>query len=122
MVRLRLIFPALLALTVAATPAAAALSGQILFVRCKSCHDVKPGAALRIGPNLAGIMGRKVGVQPGFAYSPAMKAQSFVWDDATMDRWLARPTTVVPGTRMAFAGMPNAEERKTLIAYLKKPQ
>jgi cytochrome c len=92
--------------------------GKILFLRCASCHDVAPGGVARIGPNLHGVVGRKAGSLPDYTYSPALKAAGFVWDPAALDRWLTRPADVVPGTAMAFAGLPKAEDRRAIIAYL----
>ncbi|WP_414902304.1 c-type cytochrome [Sphingomonas flavalba] len=103
------------------TPAAAqdAAAGTALFKRCAICHSVTPGKGVTLGPNLAGIFGRKAGAQPGFTYSKAMAAAPFKWDQAKLDAFLARPQAVVPGNRMAFAGMSNAAERAQLIAYMK---
>ena len=56
---------------------------------------------------------------PGFNYSPALKAQKGIWSDAELDAYIANPRTRVPGTRMIYAGMPDAAKRKRLIAWLK---
>ena len=95
--------------------------GKLLFLRCASCHDISASPSAKTGPNLAGVFGRKAGSLPGYAYSPAMKAQSFNWDEAHLNRWLIRPTDLVPGTAMAFAGLPEAADRAALIAYLRHP-
>ncbi|WP_136162680.1 c-type cytochrome [Sphingomonas flavalba] len=102
-------------------PAAAqqAAAGATLFKRCAICHSVTPGKGVTLGPNLAGIVGRKAGAQTGFTYSKAMAGAPFKWDQAKLDAFLARPQAVVPGNRMAFAGMSNTAERAQLIAYLK---
>ncbi len=105
--------------TLAGPATAANLHGKILFLRCASCHDISAGASPKIGPNLLGVVGRRAGSLPGYSYSPAMKAQTFVWDDAMLDRWLTRPSDVVPGTAMAFAGEPSAANRAAIIAYLR---
>lgn len=99
--------------------AAPAARGKVLFLRCSSCHAVARGAPAKIGPSLAGIIGRTGGTQPGYRYSAAMQKIAPVWTEATLDRWLASPNKVVPGTSMAFAGMPNRADRSALIAYLK---
>lgn len=104
-----------------AAPAPSSLQGQRIFIRCASCHAINTTAIGKIGPSLAGVVGRKNASLPGYAYSPAMKAKSFNWDEATLDHWLERPSAVVPGTSMAFAGLSNPADRKALIAYLKKP-
>ncbi len=95
--------------------------GKLLFLRCASCHSIGDSGGGRIGPNLQGVVGRKAGSLPGYSYSAAMKAQTFIWDEATLDRWLTDPNAVVPGTAMAFGGIANPDDRKALIAYLKNP-
>ncbi len=97
------------------------LKGKIIFIRCASCHAIGPGGGARIGPNLLGVVGRKAGSLPGANYSAAMKQQNFIWTEAMLDRWLTQPAAVVPGTAMAFAGLPKPEDRAAVIAYLKNP-
>ncbi len=94
--------------------------GRILFLACQSCHDLKPGPSAKTGPSLYGVVGRKAGSLPGYAYSPAMATQTFIWDEATLNRWLTSPTDLVPGTKMAFAGLPRAEDRAAVIGYLER--
>jgi cytochrome c len=103
---------------IAFQPACAASRGRILFLLCASCHDISDSVSQKIGPNLRGVVGRKAGSLPGFEYSPAMKKQSFVWDNAKLDLWLTEPNSLVPGTAMAFAGLPNRADRDAVIAYL----
>lgn len=98
-----------------------AAMGKRVFMRCMACHNVAPGAANKIGPNLFGIAGKKAAAMPGFKYSAALQKSNLKWDDATLDKWLARPVGLVPGTSMVFAGLPKPEDRKAVIAYLKKP-
>ena len=106
------------------TPAAAlaqagdAVKGKVVFARCALCHDVKPGPK-KMGPALNGLFGRTSGTSAGFAYSPAMQKAKIRWDAKTLDAFLAKPSAVVPGNRMAFAGVPQAADRANLIAYLK---
>lgn len=97
-----------------------AARGTILFLRCSSCHDISTAKSAKIGPNLLGVIGRKVASQEGFPYSAALKAQDFVWDEAALDRWLTNPNALVPGTVMAFAGIPEAADRQAIIAYLQR--
>lgn len=97
------------------------VAGKKIFMRCVACHAVQPGAGAKMGPNLAGVVGRKAAAAPGFKYSAAMQKAKLKWDDATLDKWLTRPSALVPGTSMAFAGLPNAADRVNVIAYLKKP-
>jgi cytochrome c len=95
-----------------------ATKGKAVFARCALCHDVKPGPK-KMGPNLSGLFGRTSGTTAGFAYSPAMQKAKIRWGVKTLDAFLTKPTGVVPGNRMAFAGLPNAADRANLIAYLK---
>ena len=109
----------------AATPAAAASAATTTasaepaaFAQCKACHSTQPGTTL-VGPSLAGVVGRKAGSLAGFAYSDGVKALGYSWDDEHLDTWIAGPMKVVPGTKMAFAGVADAAQRKDIIAYLK---
>lgn len=95
--------------------------GKRAFQRCAACHSADPAAPARFGPNLHGIVGRRVASLPGYAYSPALRAQKFMWTEAQLDKWLKSPRTLVPGTSMSFPGLSDAAERKALIAYLKNP-
>lgn len=100
----------------AATPTAA--MGEQVFRRCVACHTIDKGGSNGIGPNLHGVVGRAVASHAGFSYSGAMKAKGGVWDDAALDTYLEAPMKAVPGTRMAFAGVIDAADRKALILYL----
>lgn len=71
-----------------------------------------------LGPNLAGLMGRKAATVSGFRYSPALRKANLTWDATTLDKWLQRPAALVPGNTMAFAGLPKADDRASLIAWL----
>jgi len=108
---------------VSAEPPAAtdAAAGKRVFLRCMACHTVQPGQPNKVGPNLAGVVGKPAGAAKGFRYSPAMTKAKVIWNEATLDKWLTRPASVVPGTSMAFGGLSKPEDRKAVIAYLKKP-
>jgi cytochrome c len=104
----------------AAGPAAGnPANGKTVFARCAACHDLNTGA-VRMGPSLKGVMGRKAGTAANFGYSGAMKNKGVVWAPDTLDAFLAAPMKYVSGTRMAFAGISNAQERADVIAYLKQ--
>jgi len=82
--------------------------------RCSGCHVI---GGVGEGPSLAGAVGRKAGAAPGFAYTAALKGSGLTWTPANLDRWLAGPQKLVPGTAMT-AVVPDAAERRELIAYL----
>jgi cytochrome c len=94
-----------------------ALRGEQVYARCQACHAL---AADRVGPHHCGLFGRLAGSVPGFDYSEAMKKSRIVWNDATLDRFLAMPLAVVPGSAMTYAGIADPAERADLIAYLKQ--
>jgi cytochrome c len=87
------------------------------WATCAACHAVQGAAAL--GPSLNGVLGRKSGSVPGFAYSRAMKSASITWDEKSLQAFLADPQKVVPGNRMPFAGVPEPSEATELVHYLK---
>ena len=105
---------------VAASPAMAAgdaTAGKQVFARCAACHSTAAGEN-KIGPSLAGVVGRKSGSEPGYNYSPALKAANITWDEHALDQFLANPAADVHGTKM-FISVPNAADRENVIAYLK---
>ena len=112
-----LIAPALAAPAVhAADPVAA---GRQAFRHCANCHQVGPGARSNFGPQLNGIVGRRAGSAPDFAYSPAMKKAGFVWDEKRLAAFLRDPDEVVPGNKMRFWGMRSERQIADLLAYLR---
>jgi cytochrome c len=108
----------LLMLNASAANAADAKSGQEIFSRCAACHTVQKGGPNGLGPNLFGVVGRKAGSKPDFSHSAAMKHAGFSWTPQKLDAYITHPAEVVPGNRMAFAGIPDAKQRANLIAYL----
>ncbi|BFL66339.1 hypothetical protein APZ41_019030 [Roseomonas mucosa] len=94
-------------------------AGARLFHRCAACHTIGRGAPDLNGPNLYGVLGAPVaGNRPNFAYTQVLRSVGGEWDPERMDAWLRNPQELVPGNRMAFAGIPDARERADLIAYL----
>lgn len=83
------------------------------------CHSLEKGRA-KLGPSLAGIVGRRAASLPNFEYSSGLKALDIVWTSENLDRWLQNPMDMVPGTMMSFPGIKGDEERKALIEYLAK--
>lgn len=104
--------------SIAAAPAANVANGKALFGRCAACHTADKGGANGLGPNLYGIVGRKAGSKKDFSYSAAMRNSGIVWSNQKLDGYIAHPADVVPGNRMAFAGLPEAKQRADLIAWL----
>ncbi len=105
----------LLALASASHGAAQPLSGSELFEdRCEGCHAPAGGGQ---GPSLTGVFGRKAGALAGFDYSPALKASGVTWTNATLDRFLADPSKMVPGTAMPVH-IPDAAQRAAIVSYL----
>jgi cytochrome c len=89
--------------------------GEEIYSRCLACHAL---AYDRTGPRHCGLFGRRAGSVPGFAYSDAMKHSHIVWNEKTLDRFIADPLKAVPGTAMGYAGVKDARERADLIAWL----
>ncbi|WP_170474547.1 c-type cytochrome [Ruegeria arenilitoris] len=97
-------------------------SGEKVFKKCKSCHQVGEGAKHRTGPALNGIIGANAGAVEGFKYSKAMKAaadEGLVWNDEEMSAFLASPKAYMKGTRMSFAGLKKEDDIQAVIVYLK---
>jgi cytochrome c len=91
--------------------------GKAVFEkRCTGCHAIDVD---REGPRLAGVYGRKAGGVAGFTYSTGLKNSGVTWNDATLEKWLSDPDLMVPDNNMSFS-VPKAEERRDLIAFLKK--
>jgi cytochrome c len=102
---------------IATSAAAAPPSGQAVFEqRCSVCHSVQPAPG-KMGPPLAGVVGRKAGATAGYAYSSAMKAANITWTPETLDAFIKAPGKTVPGTKMLL-GAPDAEQRAAVIQYL----
>jgi cytochrome c len=109
------------ALALLATIAAArADDPQMAFNNaCRTCHSMKEGDN-RLGPSLAGVVGRKAGSVSGYAYSPSMQNSGIAWDEATLDKFITNPDQVVSGNKMKpFTGISDAGQRGEIIAYLK---
>ena len=110
----------LVAASLFATAACAgdAAKGQAVYQRCAICHRADKGGGNGLGPNLFGIVGRKAGTVAGFGYSAAMKSSGITWSADKLAAYIAHPAAVVPGNRMAFAGIGNPQMVSDLVAYL----
>lgn len=85
---------------------------------CELCHNLGKGQGSKIGPDLYGVVGRKVASQPGFNYSAALKAKGGTWTFDALNTWITNPRSDVPGTLMTFAGINNEKQRADVVAYL----
>ena len=100
-------------------PTADAAAGQKISARCEQCHDLSKGGPNKIGPNLWGVLGRARATHPGFSYSGAMSTSHENWNFDSIFKFLKSPATMVPGTKMSFAGLRSAQDRINLIAWLR---
>lgn len=94
--------------------------GAKVFTKCRSCHTLEQDGRNKLGPNLWGIYGSKSASKKGYAYSKAMKAADITWDETTMDAYLKKPGTYIPGNKMTFIGLKKQEDRDAVQAYLKE--
>jgi len=112
------------AVVLAAGPGSAAgagdpVQGAQAFRNCAACHSIEPGQNMT-GPTLAGVLGRKAGSLASFhRYSDALKRSSVVWDEQSLDAWIANPAGFIPGNEMAFRGLADTRARSNLVAFLK---
>lgn len=106
------------ALFTTAALAGDAASGKTIFARCSICHTVQKGRANGLGPNLFGVVGRKAAAAPNFAYSSALKNSRITWTPDKLKAWISGPARMVPGTKMAFAGISNPKQADDVVAYL----
>ena len=97
---------------------ASAERGTQIAKQCAVCHNVQKGQGPKVGPDLYGVIGRKVASMPGFNYSTALKAKGGTWTFDALNPWLTNPRADVPGTAMMFAGLSNEKQRADVIAYL----
>ena len=91
--------------------------GEKTFALCRSCHVLEEGVN-RVGPSLYNIVGRKSGTVAGFNYSEANKNSGVTWTTDVLYEYLKDPKGFMPGTKMAFPGIKNDQDRANLVAYL----
>jgi len=93
-------------------------AGRKLFARCAGCHQVGPNAVNIFGPQLNGVLGRKAGGVAGYAYSPALKASTLVWDERNLAAFIRDSEAVVPGNKMRFMNFMSEQQASDIVAYL----
>jgi cytochrome c len=102
-------------LIAAADPAA----GEKVAVKCKACHDFTKGGPNKVGPNLWGVVGGPSAHKEDFNYDDAIKNLKITWDFTNLDHYLTNPKKFAPGTKMAFPGLPKAQDRANLLRWLR---
>ena len=85
---------------------------------CRACHTLEQGGMAMLGPNLYGMFGQPTGKRPGFEFSPALAEADFAWTPRALEAWLEQPARFLPGNRMSYAGLADADRRADLVAYL----
>jgi cytochrome c len=94
--------------------------GKAVFEQCAACHSFEPGHS-ELGPHLKGLIGRKSASIEDFIYSPAMRRANVSWTPEVLDAYLKEPQAPpFRGNRMPFAGIPDAQARADLIAYIQQ--
>ena len=101
-------------------PLLASANVEAIFMKqCSTCHTIDKGGPNKVGPNQWDIVGRKKASHEGFGYSSALQAKGGEWTYEDIDHMIFKPQAFVRGTKMAFAGLPKAQERADVIAYLR---
>jgi cytochrome c len=95
-------------------------AGELVFKQCSICHQVGVRAKNTVGPSLNGLIGRKAGSEPGYAYSTGFKSAGLTWDDDTLKSYIRDPKSMFPATKMAFAGLTDDRQIGDLLAYLRQ--
>lgn len=117
----RMIMAAALLLASAGVAGAQDLAaGATSFKKCAACHDVGPTAKNKVGPVLNGLDGRKSGTVADYNYSDANKGSGITWNEESFLDYVKDPRAKIPNTKMAFAGIKNEAEAKSLWAFIKQ--
>lgn len=96
----------------------AGYGAEVYAQRCSKCHAIRPGEP-SLAPPLHGLLGRRAGSAPGYAYSFKFEGSSLMWDEGSLYAWLARTTIATPDIRQRHVGLADAIEREAVVAYIK---
>lgn len=89
-----------------------------MFLKCLACHSIAAGDN-KVGPSLYKIVGAPAGKAENFKYSEVLASSGIIWTEEALDAYLENPAKNLPGNKMMFPGLPTAQERADVIAYLK---
>lgn len=119
---MKAVLPALALFLLAPQAASAqdAAAGEKVFAQCRACHQVGPTAKNTVGPVLNGLFGRKSGTVEGYSYTAGNRDSGITWDEETFAEYIRDPKARIPGTKMVYAGLKDAQRTKDLIAFLKQ--
>ncbi len=112
------------ALCAASAPAWAEECNKRAFVTCGACHALTTDAGRKPGPQLVGVVGRKVGGDPAFSYSPKLKEahdKGDVWTKDKLDEFLKDPQAMYQGTWMGSPPVRDAKQRADILCVLQNP-
>jgi len=85
---------------------------------CGACHNFEKGQGPKIGPDLWGVVGRKIASNPGFAYSDSIQKLGGDWTYEELNKWITDPKALASGTKMIFPGEASAKKRADILAFL----
>ena len=117
-------FAVLLLMPILLPPSAMAEDGAQAFTPCRACHSLDPAERNLPGPNLSGVIGRTIGGDAAFDYSPVLRKardEGLRWDAKRMEAFLADPAAMFPGLWMSMRGIEDAAERQALVRLLEAP-
>ena len=117
-------FAVLLLMPILLPPSAMAEDGAQAFTPCRACHSLDPAERNLPGPNLSGVVGRPIGGDAAFDYSPVLRKardEGLRWDAKRLEAFLADPAAMFPGLWMSMRGIEDAAERQALVRFLEDP-
>ena len=117
-------FAVLLLMPILLPPSAMAEDGAQAFTPCRACHSLDPAERNLPGPNLSGVVGRAIGGDAAFDYSPVLRKardEGLHWDAKRLETFLADPAAMFPGLWMSMRGIEDAAERQALMRFLEDP-